>query len=215
MPAQGKSEAPKIARLLWQTGCVSIKAKPSFRWASGLRSPIYTDNRLLLSDPQARSAVAKALLAVIKRRRIACDCVAGVATSGIPLAAILADRLGKPLVYVRPKAKGHGKQQQIEGQLKKGARVILIEDLISTGGSSLAAAKALKKAGARVSHILATFAYLPDLVTTDSGRGNPAPTVIVLTDAATLLNVGRRLKYIGPQQEEAARAFLDKLAKKL
>jgi orotate phosphoribosyltransferase len=211
---QEKRVATIVARHLWESGCIIIKSKPSFRWASGIHSPIYADNRLLLSHPRQRNAVAAAFLDLIKTQRLSCDVVAGVATSGIPMAAILADRLKKPLVYVRPQPKAHGRGRQIEGRFKKGARVILIEDLLSTGGSSLAAAEALCKEGARVTHLLTTFAYLPELVSVGTGLKS-TPTIINLTDADTLLKVGLRRKFIGPAKEKAARRFLDQLAQKL
>lgn len=200
---QDKRQKEKVARLLWEAGCVMIKARPAFRWASGIRSPIYTDNRLLLAHPRKRDAIVEACLALIRQQRLGHDQIAGVATAGIPLASILADRLNKPLLYVRLQPKGHGKRQQIEGQLRRGARVLLIEDLVSTGGSSRAAARALQRAGARVPHLLCVFTYLP------------GPELHYLTDADTLLTVGRQKKYIGPRQEQAARSFLEKLARDL
>jgi orotate phosphoribosyltransferase len=130
------------------------------------------------------------------------------------MAAILADRLKKPLVYVRPQPKAHGRGRQIEGNFKKGSRIILIEDLISTGGSSLAAAEALDKAGAVVSHIICTFAYLPSKIIRKSASRS-TPTIINLTDADTLLKVGLKRKFIGPAKERAARKFLEKLAQEL
>ncbi len=202
--------AQTVARYLWEAGCITIKAKPSYRWASGIRSPIYTDNRVLLAHPKGRSAIVAAFLQLIRRQRLRCDAIAGVATSGIPLATLVADRLKKPMAYVRPQPKAHGRGRQIEGEIKKGARVLLIEDLVSTGASSVAAAKALKKAGARVTHVLATFAYLPEL----AAPRFPVP-LLTLCDAETLLTVGRSRKQIGPAKEKAARAFLEKLAKQL
>ena len=155
MPDQKK----KIALLLLQVGAVALSPSKPFTWASGISSPIYCDNRLLLSDPKAREEVIRAFLSLIKKEKIYFDAIAGIATAGIPHASILADRLKKPLLYVRAVAKQHGKGNQIEGKLKKGSRVLVIEDLVSTGGSSLAAVKALKAAGARVTHCLAIFSY--------------------------------------------------------
>ena len=210
---QGKSAAEVVAKALWESACVTIKSQPSFTWASGLRSPIYTDNRLLLSHPKQRDVVVKALLQRLRRERVKMDVIAGVATSGIPMAAILADRLKKPLVYVRPEAKAHGRQRQVEGAFNKGAHVILIEDLVSTGGSSLKAAQALRQAGAKLTHIFCTFAYAPERLAQRAVGADleSSPTFLHLTDADTLLRVGRRLKFIGPRQEQAARSFLDKL----
>lgn len=202
--------AHEVARALWQAGCVTIRPQPSFTWASGIRSPIYNDNRLLLSNLKAREMVTRAYLKTLQRLKLPYDVIAGVATSGIPLAAILADRLGKPLVYVRPQAKTHGRGRQVEGNLTRGERVILIEDLVSTGGSSLSAMRALRKAGAKLTHILATFAYLPNLVAQRFLKHRT--TLIALCDAATLFQIGQKQGAIGARQARAAEAFLATLA---
>ncbi len=202
--------AAQVARHLWGAGCVTIKATPSFRWASGLRSPIYTDNRVLLAHPKRRNGITAAFLDLIKTEKLACDVIAGVATSGIPLAAILADHLKKPLVYVRPQAKAHGRGRQVEGELKKGQRVILIEDLVSTGGSSLKAAAALRKAGAELTHVLASFAYLSEQA--QQRFAAKGYQLHLLCDGESLLEQGLRQKYIGPRQAQAAVRFFAKLA---
>ena len=129
------------------------------------------------------------------------------------MATILAERLGKPLVYVRPQAKAHGKGRQIEGAFKKGARVLLIEDLISTGGSSLNAARALRKAGAKLDTVLAIFAYLPALAQRRFARARIQ--LQLLTDVAAVLRVGRRRQLISAKAQQATETFLDQLAMKL
>jgi orotate phosphoribosyltransferase len=202
-----------VARDILAAGCVTIKATPSFRWASGIQSPIYTDNRLLLGHPKQRNAISQAFLDTIRSKRLSYDVIAGVATSGIPLAAILADRLKKPLVYVRPQPKGHGRGRQVEGNFTKGARVLLIEDLVSTGGSSLAAVKALRKEGARVKQTLAVFAYLPDEM--EKKFRAARCELICLSDLDALLQIGRRNGKVTARKEAAARAFLVKLAEQL
>lgn len=149
-----------LAELLLKARAVELRAQPPFfTFASGLRSPIYTDNRLLISDPAARNQVAAAFVAAIEAQKCRPTVVAGTATAGIPHATLVAERLGLPLVYVRGDAKGHGKGKRIEGRLAAGARVVLIEDLISTGGSSVSAAQALRDAGAEVVAVLAIFSY--------------------------------------------------------
>jgi len=152
------SIASEIAVNLLQINAIKLNPKDPFTWASGIKSPIYCDNRLLLSYPKIRNNVKKALVASADRFGDF-DVIAGVATSGIPLATLMADELGKPLVYVRGKAKAHGRQNLIEGHMEKGASVLVIEDLISTGGSSLVAVKALEDAGADVKGVLAIFSY--------------------------------------------------------
>lgn len=153
------SNSSKISALLLKAGAVSLSPHRPFTWASGIHSPIYCDNRLLLSDPKARDEVIRGFINLIRRKKIRFDAIAGIATAGIPHASILADKLKKPLLYVRSGAKDHGKGKQIEGRFKKGSRVLVIEDLVSTGGSSLAAIEALRKAGAKVDTCLAIFFY--------------------------------------------------------
>jgi orotate phosphoribosyltransferase len=150
--------ANEVAEKLLQINAVKLNPQNPFTWASGIQSPIYCDNRLVLSFPAVRSFVIQAF--VEKSAAFgAFDIVAGVATAGIPHGALLADRLEKPFIYVREKAKSHGRQNQIEGNIWAGAKVLLIEDLISTGGSSLKAVETLREAGCEVVGILAIFSY--------------------------------------------------------
>lgn len=149
----------KIAQWLLKVGAVTLRPAQPFTWASGIKSPIYCDNRLLLSHPQARDDVIKAFESLIRKNKIKFDVIAGIATGGIPHAAILADHLKKPMIYVRSAPKGHGKGNQVEGSFKKGARVLVIEDLVSTGGSSLSAITAIRASGGKVSDCLAVFTY--------------------------------------------------------
>ncbi|MDF1655077.1 MAG: orotate phosphoribosyltransferase [Coxiellaceae bacterium] len=149
----------EIAKILLDINAISINASKPFRYASGMLSPIYCDNRLVISYPEQRQQIIDAFLQAIIEHGGAFDVVAGTATAGIPHAAWIADRLNKPMVYVRSSAKGHGKNNQIEGLLKSGQTAIVIEDLISTGGSALNATDALREAGANVSHCFAIFTY--------------------------------------------------------
>lgn len=152
------SIAAEIAGKLLQIKAIKLSPQMPFTWASGLRSPIYCDNRTVLSFPAVRSLVIERM--VEKAAAFAAfDVVAGVATAGVPHGVLVADRMQLPFVYVREKAKAHGRQNQIEGDLQAGARVLVIEDLISTGGSSLKAVEALREAGAVVSGVLAIFSY--------------------------------------------------------
>jgi orotidine 5'-phosphate decarboxylase subfamily 1/orotate phosphoribosyltransferase len=150
----------EIARLLLSVGAVELRPRgPFFTFASGIQSPIYTDNRLLLSNVEARDAICEAFVARVQQLVPQPDVIAGTATAGIPHATLLAHRLRLPLVYVRGESKGHGRSKRIEGHLPAGARVVLIEDLISTGGSAISAAQALGEADAAVSEVLAIFDY--------------------------------------------------------
>lgn len=144
-------------------GAVLLRPDEPFTWASGWRSPIYCDNRRILSDPQLRSMVAEAFAEKVTALYPEAEVVAGVATGAIAHGVLAADRLDKPFVYVRPKPKDHGTGSQIEGNLPEGAKVVVIEDLISTGMSSLAAVDALRKAGAEVLGMVAIFTYGFDL----------------------------------------------------
>lgn len=152
------STAEKIARRLLEAGAVKLQPTNPFTWASGLRSPIYCDNRVLLSYPSIRSEVIDGLTELAAGFDNI-QGIAGVATAGIPHGALLADRLGLPFVYIRSKAKEHGRQNQIEGRIEAGQRYLVVEDLISTGGSSLKAVDALKAAGGDIAGAVAIFSY--------------------------------------------------------
>ena len=148
----------RIARRLLEAGAVKLQARDPFTWASGLRSPIYCDNRVLLSYPEIRSEVVDALVEAAKNVP-SVQGIAGVATAGIPHGALLADRLGLPFIYVRSSAKEHGRRNQIEGRLTPGDRYLVVEDLVSTGGSSLKAVEAVRQAGGEVVGAVAIFTY--------------------------------------------------------
>lgn len=183
----------EIARHLLEAEAVKLSPEQPFTWASGWQSPIYCDNRILLSYPEVRTEIVKAF-AVASEQYQPFDVVAGVATAGIPHAALLAEGLGKPMVYVRDKAKGHGRQNRIEGRLPESARVLVIEDLISTGGSSLRAVEALQEAGAEVVGTLAIFTYEFDKAKEAfETAGVPLST---LTDYSNLLEEAVRTEYI-------------------
>ena len=147
-----------LARDLLRIGAVTLRPADPFTWASGRLAPIYTDNRLTLSHPDVRGRLAEGFVG-LARRAGGADAVSGTATAGIPHATLLADRLGLPLTYVRSGAKGHGKGNRIEGRVEEGQRVLVVEDLVSTGGSVIAAVEALREAGATVQTVLAVFTY--------------------------------------------------------
>jgi len=149
----------EIARSLMEIGAVTLRADPPFKWASGRFAPIYCDNRLLMNYPALRRRVAESFAAAIRGAGWEPEIIAGTATAGIPHAAWLADLLELPMVYVRGSAKDHGKGRRIEGLLEAGRRVVLIEDLVSTGGSSVDAAQALIEAGAELLGVIAIFTY--------------------------------------------------------
>jgi len=148
-----------IAKQLLKIKAVYLQPNEPFTWSSGLKSPIYCDNRLTLSFPDIRSQIAEGLTQLIKEHYSDVDVIAGTATAGIPHAAWVSDKLNLPMCYVRSKAKGHGKGNQIEGQVKEGQKVVVVEDLISTGGSAITAVRALRDAGCQVLGIVSIFTY--------------------------------------------------------
>lgn len=149
----------KVASGLLQIGAVALRPHEPFTWTSGLKSPIYCDNRLTMSHPEVRELIAEGFAAYIRAHYLDVNLIAGTATAGIPHAAWVAQKLNVPMIYVRDKAKGHGKENLIEGAVPQGAKAIVIEDLISTGGSSIKAAQAVKEAGADVLAVCAIFSY--------------------------------------------------------
>jgi orotate phosphoribosyltransferase len=148
-----------IASKLLDIGAIKLNHEKPFTWSSGWKSPVYCDNRLALSYPIIRSYIKKSLAEAIQENFPAVECIAGVATAGIPQGALVAEELELPFVYVRPKPKEHGMGNLIEGKIEKGQKVVLIEDLISTGGSSLKAAQAMRDAGFKVIGMVAIFTY--------------------------------------------------------
>ncbi len=150
--------AAEVAKRLLQINAIKLSPQKPFTWASGLKSPIYCDNRIVLSYPGIRKFIIDSFAQKAEAFR-PFDTIAGVATAGIAHGALLAERLSLPFIYVRSKPKGHGRQNQIEGELQPGAQVLVIEDLISTGGSCLKAVEALREAGSRPSGVLAIFTY--------------------------------------------------------
>ena len=148
-----------VAKALMDVKAVMLRPDAPFTWASGWKSPIYCDNRKLLSYPEIRENVCRWMADIIRERYADVEVIAGVATGAIAHGYLVAHILGKPFCYVRPKPKDHGTGAQVEGDLPQGARVVVVEDLISTGGSSLAAVDALQKSGAIVLGMVAIFSY--------------------------------------------------------
>lgn len=149
--------AEAVANILLKEKAVFLRPEEPFTWTSGIKSPVYCDNRLLISTVESREFIIKAFSEEVKKLNV--DVVAGTATAGIPWAAWIAQELRLPLVYVRSSSKDHGRQNAIEGAVKAGQKTVLIEDLISTGKSSIAAAKKLEEADVEVKSILSIFTY--------------------------------------------------------
>lgn len=173
--------ARELAAALLDAGAVRLSPQQPFTWASGLKSPIYCDNRQLLGRPELRRRIAADLVA--RARGLAPTLIAGTATAGIPWAALVADALELPMAYVRAEPKKHGMGRQVEGPSAQGQRVVLLEDLISTGGSSLRCAEALRAEGADLLQVLALFSYGLDQATTAfAAAGIPLATLATFTD---------------------------------
>lgn len=154
-----KNTAKKTAELLLQINAIKLKPENPFQWASGWKSPIYCDNRIILSHPTIRNFVREEMAKQVEALYGKPDIIAGVATGAIGIGVLVADYLNLPFIYVRPEPKSHGRQNQIEGQLERDQTVVVIEDLISTGKSSLNAVDALMQSGANVKGMLAIFTY--------------------------------------------------------
>lgn len=178
-----------IARQLLTIGAVELRPENPFTWASGVQSPIYCDNRLTMSYPEVRKEIAKGLAELIEEFYPECEVVAGTATAGIPHAAWVSDRLNLPMVYVRSKPKEHGQGNMVEGKIETGKKVVVVEDLISKGGSVLQAAEGLKAAGFEVLGIAAIFTYdLPQSIEAITAAGF---TFHTLTDFPALVEEAR------------------------
>ncbi|WP_439882380.1 orotate phosphoribosyltransferase [Pontibacter sp. MBLB2868] len=156
---ESTNTAHQVASFLLETEAVKLRPEQPFKWSSGWNSPIYCDNRVTLSFPYIRSYIKQQLAELIRQQYPEAEAIAGVATAGIAQGALVADCLEMPFLYVRPEPKKHGMGNQIEGRLLEGQKVVLVEDLISTGGSSLKAAEAVKAAGAEVVGMAAIFTY--------------------------------------------------------
>jgi orotate phosphoribosyltransferase len=190
-----------IAEKLLTINAVALKPNEPFTWTSGLRSPIYCDNRLTLSYPEVRKEIAKGLQSIILEKYSDADVIAGTATAGIPHAAWVSELLNLPMCYVRSKAKGHGKGNQIEGKVEAGQKVVVVEDLISTGGSVITAVQALREAGCEVLGVVSIFTY-----GLDKGMEAFAQEEIKsesLTDFANLVEVAIEKGYISKDDQES------------
>ncbi|AEI42566.1 orotate phosphoribosyltransferase [Paenibacillus mucilaginosus] len=197
--------AEQIASDLLKIGAVALRPQQPFTWTSGLKSPIYCDNRLTISYPEIRERIADGFVQLIRDNFPDAEVIAGAATGGIPHAAWVAQKLGLPMVYVRDKAKGHGKENLIEGHIEAGQKTVVIEDLISTGGSSLKVALAVNDAGAQALGVLGIFSYQFEKAKAAFGEaGVPFET---LTNYSVLLDVAVKNGSIQESDLQALRAW--------
>ncbi|WP_158993321.1 orotate phosphoribosyltransferase [Mucilaginibacter sp. L196] len=191
------SEAEQqVAEFLLQIKAIKLQPNNPFTWASGWKSPIYCDNRITLSHPTARTYIRQQLTQLIQEKFGAVGCIAGVATAGIPQGVLVAQELGLPFIYVRSKPKEHGRGNMIEGDVLTGKRVVVIEDLISTGKSSLQAVEALREAGYDVAGLAAIFTYEFDIATENFNEAK-CPFV-TLSNYSALIKYAEQNQYITP-----------------
>ncbi|MCW6652712.1 orotate phosphoribosyltransferase [Aerococcaceae bacterium NML191292] len=199
----------KIANDLLAIRAVELRPNDYFTWTSGLKSPIYCDNRLTMSYPKVRREIARGMVAIIQEQFPEVEVIAGTATAGIPHAAWVSELLDLPMVYVRDSAKKHGKTNQIEGRINQGAKVVVIEDLISTGLSSLKVVEALEAAGCEVLGVVAIFSYLISKATEAFKEAQVA--CHTLTDYDVLINEATKQGYIKDTDVAALVAWRDEL----
>lgn len=192
--------AKKTAELLLQINAIKLNPKNPFTWASGWKSPIYCDNRITLSFPPIRNYIREEFSKHIEKEFGKPDVIAGVATGAIGIGMLVAEYMGLPFVYVRPEPKKHGRQNQVEGFLQKGQNVVVVEDLISTGNSSLLAVEALKAAGANVKGMVAIFTYGFDVSVENFKKANVQ--LHTLGNYETLLELAVSKKYITEEEQE-------------
>ena len=179
----------RVAKALLDIHAVTLNPDQPFTWASGLKSPIYTDNRLTISYPEVRQAIFNGMVEQIKLHFSEADVIAGTATAGIPHAAWVAQNMELPMIYVRTKPKDHGQGKQIEGILKEGQKVVVIDDLISTGGSVLNAVRAVNNAGGKVIGVVSVFTY--DLPAAEQNFMANGLKYYSVTDYMTLIKVAK------------------------
>lgn len=189
-----------IAHILLDLQAVTLSVDKPYTWASGITSPIYCDNRILISHPRERTIIRDAYIQIIQEKHLDYDIIAGVATSGIPHAAFIAEALGKPMIYIRSKQKAHGKTNTIEGHMHPGQRILVIEDLVSTGGSVLTAIEAIRNAGGVVTDCLAIFTY--ELETAKRAFATAEVQLHTLSSFSPLLEAAITRSYIRETQRE-------------
>lgn len=195
-----KNTAKKTAELLLQIKAIKLDSKNPFTWASGWKSPIYCDNRITLSYVQLRTYLRENITKIIEEKYGKPDVIAGVATGAIAIGVLVAQELGVPFVYVRPEAKKHGRQNQIEGHVDKGQNVVVVEDLISTGKSSLNAVKALQDLDIKVKGMVAIFSYGFEFADQNFEKANVELTT--LSDYEHLLQQAIETNYIAQNELE-------------
>lgn len=199
----------KAAKALLETGAVFFRPEEPFTWASGIKSPVYCDNRLVLTSPDQRRVIEEGLIRMIREEYPQAQALFGTATAGIPHAAMAAFAMELPMGYVRSGAKDHGRENRIEGRLPEGQKVVVVEDLISTGGSVIEAARALQEAGAEVLGIVCIFTY--GLERARTAFAEAKLEYQSLTDFDAVVRTAVRTGYISEEDTETLMEFRDSL----
>ena len=202
-------KSQEIASELLSIGAVFLRPDDPFTWASGIKSPIYCDNRLVLSAPSARRKVEAGLAELIREHYPSCEMLMGTATAGIAHAALVSEILDLPMGYVRSSAKSHGRTNRIEGKMEAGTRVVVVEDLISTGGSCIEVVDALREAGAEVLGVVSIFTY--GLKSGIQNFANAKTEYHSLSNLDALVEVAVNEKYITPEQKQEVLDFRNRL----
>ncbi|MBL7856832.1 MAG: orotate phosphoribosyltransferase [Cyclobacteriaceae bacterium] len=200
-----EESASKVASMLLHIQAIKLNTEKPFIWSSGWKSPIYCDNRLSLSYPEIRNTIREGLVDAIRENFFTAESIAGVATAGIAQGALVADALNLPFLYVRPKPKDHGMENLIEGKVVKGQKVVVVEDLVSTGGSSLKATQALREAGFQVLGMVSIFNYGFDIASRNFYESDVS--LISLSDYNHLLKFALEEKYITEDQVASLKAW--------
>jgi orotate phosphoribosyltransferase len=197
--------AGKVAQMLLQIQAIKLNSDKPFTWSSGWKSPIYCDNRLSLSYPEIRDEIKHGLVMAIRENFFTAEAIAGVATAGIAQGALVADEMKLPFLYVRPKPKEHGMENLIEGKITRGQKVVVVEDLVSTGGSSLKTVQALRDAGFQVLGMVSIFSYGFDIATRNFYDADVS--LISLSDYGHMLQVAVSERYISEDQVISLKAW--------
>lgn len=190
--------AEEVAELLLKSEAILLRPQKPFVFSSGILSPIYCDNRLLLSKLNERRKIVNYYIEKIKEEKIEFEVVAGIATASIPWAALIAEKLKKPMIYIRKAAKDHGRENLIEGGLEKGQKVLVVEDLVSTGGTSISSVLAARNEGAVVEKCLAIFTY--EMEAARKGFEQAQCKLVTLSSFSTLIEVAAKKRYIKEEQ---------------
>lgn len=195
----------EVAEILLKVKAVALNPDKPYKFASGILSPIYCDNRILMSYPKERKKIVDFFIKIINENKLNFDIIGGIATSGICWASWIAEKLNKPMIYIRSKSKEHGKENLIEGKLEKGKKVLVVEDLVSTGGSSLRAVNVVKQQGGIVKDCIAIFTY--EMKKAVDGFKENNCNVFTLSDFTTLIDIATKQNYVKKVDKEKVLAW--------